>query len=163
VIDCCQLWLNMMILLKHTINVIHRWHYSLDSVDYSPQVNYTDWANANGRRILVPTFVDRRLSRGQRGGKPTAVNVSFIDWSYYFFFRVAPHLSSRVWSDPFPDSLLGRKSGSAGNRTRDLWVCSQELWTLDHRGGPKQKGYFIGLEELEKRDCGIFQGIILEL
>jgi hypothetical protein len=21
------------------------------------------------------------------------------------------------------------------NRTRDLWICSQELWPLDHRGG----------------------------
>jgi hypothetical protein len=31
--------------------------------------------------------------------------------------------------DPVPDPLLLRKSGSAGNRTRDLWICSQELWT----------------------------------
>jgi hypothetical protein len=37
--------------------------------------------------------------------------------------------------DPVPDPLLLRKSGSAGNRTRDLWVCSQEVWPLDHRGG----------------------------
>jgi hypothetical protein len=36
--------------------------------------------------------------------------------------------------DPVPDSLL-RQFGSTGNRTRDLWICSQELWTLDHRGG----------------------------
>jgi hypothetical protein len=31
--------------------------------------------------------------------------------------------------DHVPDPLLLRKSGSAGNRTRDLWVCSQELNT----------------------------------
>jgi hypothetical protein len=37
--------------------------------------------------------------------------------------------------DPVPDPLLLRKSDSAGNRTRDLWICSQELWPLDHRGG----------------------------
>jgi hypothetical protein len=37
--------------------------------------------------------------------------------------------------DPVPDPLLLRKSGSTGNRTRDLWVCSQEVWLLDHRGG----------------------------
>jgi hypothetical protein len=37
--------------------------------------------------------------------------------------------------DPLPDPLLGRESGSAGNRTRDLWVCTQEVWPLDHRGG----------------------------
>jgi hypothetical protein len=37
--------------------------------------------------------------------------------------------------DAVPDPLLLRKSGNAGNRTRDLWICSQELWPLDHRGG----------------------------
>jgi hypothetical protein len=31
--------------------------------------------------------------------------------------------------DPVPDPLLLRKSGSAGNRARDLWVSSQELLT----------------------------------
>jgi hypothetical protein len=30
---------------------------------------------------------------------------------------------------------LPRKSGRAGNRTRNLWICSQKLWPLDHRGG----------------------------
>jgi hypothetical protein len=35
--------------------------------------------------------------------------------------------------DPGPHPLLLRKSGSAGNRTRELWVCSQEIWPLDHR------------------------------
>jgi hypothetical protein len=46
---------------------------------------------------------------------------------------------------PFHPSRLGysnytwrrvqvRKSGSAGIWTRDLWVCSQELWPLDNRG-----------------------------
>ena len=37
--------------------------------------------------------------------------------------------------DPDPDPLLLRKSGSAGNRTRDLCICSQKLWSLDQRGG----------------------------
>jgi hypothetical protein len=49
---------------------------------------------------------------------PTAVNLSFLDQSSYFFFQVAPHLSIHP--------LLLRKSGSAENRTQDLWVCSQE-------------------------------------
>jgi hypothetical protein len=35
--------------------------------------------------------------------------------------------------DPVPDPLLLRISGSAWNRTRDLWICSEELWPLDHR------------------------------
>jgi hypothetical protein len=37
--------------------------------------------------------------------------------------------------DPVPDPLLLRKSLSAVNRTRNLWICSHELWPLDHRGG----------------------------
>jgi hypothetical protein len=41
---------------------------------FSPQANYTDWVTATGRRILVPTFVYRGVSRGQRGGTPTAIN-----------------------------------------------------------------------------------------
>jgi hypothetical protein len=49
-------------------------------------------------------------------------------------FQVAPRKGR---ADPVPDPLLIRKSGSAGNKTRDLWVSSQELWPLDHRGGPE--------------------------
>jgi hypothetical protein len=37
--------------------------------------------------------------------------------------------------DPVPDPLLLRKFGSAGNPTRDLWICSQELRSQDHSGG----------------------------
>jgi hypothetical protein len=37
--------------------------------------------------------------------------------------------------DPIPDPLLLRISGMAGNRTRDLWICSKELWPLDRTGG----------------------------
>jgi hypothetical protein len=50
---------------------------------------------ATSRRILVTTFGDRGVSRGQRDGSPTAVNVGFIDCSRYIFFQVAPHLYSR--------------------------------------------------------------------
>jgi hypothetical protein len=44
--------------------------------------------------ILVPTFADRGVSRGQRGGSPKVVNLSFLDRRRYFFFQVARHLSS---------------------------------------------------------------------
>jgi hypothetical protein len=46
----------------------------------------------------------------------------------------APQLSSKDQVNPVADLLLW-KSGSVRNRTRDLWVCSQELWPLDHRAG----------------------------
>jgi hypothetical protein len=37
--------------------------------------------------ILVPTFVDRVVSRGQRGGSPTVVNFSFLHRSRFFSFK----------------------------------------------------------------------------
>jgi hypothetical protein len=67
--------------------------FKKNSVAFSPQVNYTSWATTTGWQILLPTFVDSKVSRGQCGGTPTAVNLSFLVWSCYFFFQVAPHLS----------------------------------------------------------------------
>jgi hypothetical protein len=99
-----------------------------NSKAFSLQANYTDWATATCRRNLVPTLADRGVSCGQRSGSPMAVNLSFLDRSRYFFFQVAPRLSSRGWVDSIPDPLLLRKFGSPGNRTRDLWVSSQEVW-----------------------------------
>jgi hypothetical protein len=58
-----------------------------NSVAFSPQVNYTDWATATCWRNLVPTFADRGMSRGQRGGSPTVVNLSFLDRNCYFSFK----------------------------------------------------------------------------
>ena len=67
----------------------------------------------------------------------TAVNLCFLELEpLLFFIQVAPQLTSRGWVDPVPDPLLLRKSGSAGDRTRDLCICSQKLWPLDYRGGP---------------------------
>jgi hypothetical protein len=101
-------------------------------VDFSPQVNYTDWTTATGRHILVQTFADRRVPRGQRGGIPTAINLFSRPEPLLLLWRSSSCVLTR-WVDPVPDSLL--QSGSAGNWTRDLCVCSQELWPLDRRGG----------------------------
>jgi hypothetical protein len=56
-------------------------------VALSPQANYTDWSTATCRRNLMPTSVDRGVSRGQRGGSTTIVNLSFLDRSRYFSFK----------------------------------------------------------------------------
>jgi hypothetical protein len=50
-----------------------------NSVANSTRANYTDWATATCRRNLVPTFVERGVLRGRRGGSPTVVNLSFRD------------------------------------------------------------------------------------
>jgi hypothetical protein len=55
------------------------------TVAFSQQASYTDWATAIGWWILVPKFEDRTVSRGQRGGSRTAVNLSFLEWSRNFF------------------------------------------------------------------------------
>jgi hypothetical protein len=65
---------------------------------------------------------------------PYGLILGFLDRRRYFFFQIAPQLYSRDWVDPVPDPLL-RKSGSAGNRTRNLWICNQEHWPLNQRGG----------------------------
>jgi hypothetical protein len=110
-----------------SMTVPHVKQGNTNSVASTPQANYTDCATATGRRNLVATFADKVVSRDQRGGTPTAVNFSFLARSRYFFSQVAPHISSRCRVDIDPDPLLLIKSGSAGNRTRDLWVCSQDV------------------------------------
>jgi hypothetical protein len=62
-------------------------HKQTNSVVLSPQANYTDWATATCRLNLVPTFVDRGVSLGQRGGSLMVVNLSFLDRSRYFSFK----------------------------------------------------------------------------
>jgi hypothetical protein len=57
------------------------------SVAFSPPANYTSWATATCWRNLVPTFVDRGVSRGQRGGSIAVVNLSFRDRSRYISFK----------------------------------------------------------------------------
>jgi hypothetical protein len=83
---------------------------------------------------VVPTFADRGC-RVVSATDPPGRILCFLDRSRYYFFQVAPQLSSRGWVDPVPDPLPLRKSGSAGNRIQDLWICRQKLWPLDHRGG----------------------------
>ena len=90
---------------------------------------------------LVPTFADRGVSRGQRNGSPRPLVSVYRTWIANYFIQVAPQLTSRGsrgWVYPVPDPLPLRKSGSAGNRTRDLYICSQKLWPLDQRGGLKE-------------------------
>jgi hypothetical protein len=88
-------------------------------------------------------FPDRGVSRGRRGGTPTVDILSFPDRSLYFYFKAVPQLSSCDWVDPVPDLLPVRKSGSVDNRTRDLRVCRQEFWLLEHRGGPPRFQQFL--------------------
>jgi hypothetical protein len=59
------------------------------TVALSLQVNYTSWATITCQWNLVPSFVDRGVSRGRRSGSPTVVNLSFLDQSSSFILTRA--------------------------------------------------------------------------
>ena len=103
---------------------------------YSPTGSWSTDRQSGRRRSakLVPTFADRGVSRGQRNESPRPLISVYRTW-IATFIQVVPQLTSRGWVHPVPDPLPLRKSGSAGNRTRDLCICSQKPWPLDHRGG----------------------------
>jgi hypothetical protein len=75
------------ILHSHRRENLKSYNRQTHSVDFSPQANYTDRATAIGRRILEQSFVDRGVSRCQRGGSRTLVNLSFLYRSRYFCFK----------------------------------------------------------------------------
>jgi hypothetical protein len=95
-----------------------------NSVAFSPQANYTDWATATCWQNLVPTFADPLRPLTQFSTPEPLLSFKSL--------LIYPH---KGWVDPVPDPLLLRKSLSVGNRTQDLSVSSQEVWPLDHRGG----------------------------
>jgi hypothetical protein len=115
-------WFGVLFLWKSRVSS----NKQTNSVALSPRANYTDRATATCQRNLVQTFVDRGVSRGQRGGSPTVVNLSFLDRSRYFFFQVAPHLSSQGLSGPLSKlcylenlAAVGIEPGTSGTVARN--------------------------------------------
>jgi hypothetical protein len=83
-------------LLNGTVNfpVFRRSKLKLNSVAFSPQANYIDRATAACWRSVCQLLQIERVWRGQRNGSPRPL-IRFSDRSRYFFFQVAPQLSSR--------------------------------------------------------------------
>jgi hypothetical protein len=75
--DCLIPWLlsQKARLNGHCNTVRQHWN---NSVAFIPLANSTDWATATCWRILVPTFVDRGVSRGLRGGSPAVANLRVL-------------------------------------------------------------------------------------
>jgi hypothetical protein len=71
-------------------------------------------ANSSGQRVA---WTAQRI--------PTAVNLGFLDRSRYFL--EITQLYSR--------STTSQKKWQRRESNRNLWICSQELWPLDHGGG----------------------------
>jgi hypothetical protein len=125
--------------------VIHYPNLHLQNISPPTKLQTNSAAWVRDRTILTerpPRFGEVSANFADRGWHVVSVTdpygriLGFLDQSPYFFFQAAPQLFSRGWVDPVPDPLLLRTSDSAGNQTRDLWICSQELLPLDHRGGP---------------------------
>jgi hypothetical protein len=102
-----------------------------NSVALSPRANYT---TATCRRNLVSTFVDRGVSRGQRGGSPTVANLSFQTGAATFLSSSSSFTLTRAEWTPFQTHCYSENLVAPGIDP-DLWVSSQELRPLDHRGG----------------------------
>jgi hypothetical protein len=106
-------------------------HLQTNSVAFQ-QANYIDWATATSRRNLVPTFADRGVSRGQHGGTPTVVYLSFLDRSRYFSFKyllIYPHEAewTPFQTHRYAENLVapGIEPGNSGlaARNSDHWTA----------------------------------------
>jgi hypothetical protein len=89
----------------------------------------------------VPTFADRGVSHGQRGGSHTVINFSFLDRSRYFLSSSSsfilmrpsglcsrPTATQKIWqcrkSNPGP---LGLQPGSLAARPQRWPICNTGL------------------------------------
>jgi hypothetical protein len=104
--------------------------------------------------VSVLTFADRGC-RVVSTTDPHSRIFGFIDPEPLLFHSSSCSLILTRLSGPRPDPLLLTKSDNAGNRTRVLWICSQEFWPLDHRGGRRTQiiYYKCGYWQLYLRLC----------
>jgi hypothetical protein len=81
---------------------------------------------------LVPTFVDRRVPRGQHDGSLRPYSrISRLE--PLLFLSSSSSIVLTSWVDPIPGSLLLGKSGSAGNRDRASGSVARnsDHWTTE--------------------------------
>jgi hypothetical protein len=105
----------------------------LNSVAFSPQANYADRATTACRRSWCQLLRIEGVAWSAQRIPPPLIRFSWPE-PLLFHSSSSSVILMRL-SGPGPGPLLLRKSGSVGNRTRDLWIWSQELWPLDYRGG----------------------------
>jgi hypothetical protein len=85
---------------------------------------------------LVPTFSDRWCHEVS-ATDPQGHTLDYLDRSPYFFFQAAAQLYSQGWVDPHSRPSTSHKIWQRRESNPGLWICSQELWPPDHRGGQK--------------------------
>jgi hypothetical protein len=77
------------------------------SVDFSLQANYTDWAT--DQQLLVPTFVDRRVLRGQCDEFPWPL-ISVLQTGAATFVKYLVKYPSKAEWTPFLTHCFSEKS-----------------------------------------------------
>jgi hypothetical protein len=72
---------------------------------------------------------------------PTAVISVFLTGTATFYFKWLLSCSHEAEWIPFQTHCFSESLVAPGIKP-DLWICSQELWPLDHRGGPWRSCYY---------------------
>jgi hypothetical protein len=83
---------------------------------------------------LVLTFADRGVSRGQRDGFPRPYSRISRPKPLLFLLSSSSVVITRL-SGPRSRPSTSQKIWNRRKSNPGFWICSQELWTLDHRGG----------------------------
>jgi hypothetical protein len=123
--------------------ILHIFSPSLDPPKTPWSESASELYRPSDRRLSakwLPTFAERGCHMVSVTD-PYGRILGFLDSQPLLCYQVAPQLYSQGWVDSVPDPLLCFVV--SGNRTRDPWICSQELWPLDHRGGPSWPSYAI--------------------
>jgi hypothetical protein len=83
---------------------------------------------------LAPTFADWRVPRGQRDGSLRPYLRLSRPESILFLPSSSVVVLTRL-SGPRSRRTISMKISLRRESNPEFWICSQELWPLDHRGG----------------------------
>jgi hypothetical protein len=85
---------------------------------------------------LVTTFAVRGVPHGQRYGSLQLYSQFYRPEPLLFLPSSSSIVLTRL-SRPHSRPTTSQKIWQRQNSNPDLWICSQELWPLGYRGGPK--------------------------
>jgi hypothetical protein len=86
----------------------------------------------------VPTFAGIRVSRGQRNGSRTAVNLGFLDRSPHFSFKYFFNYPDEDKWAPFQTQYFSEKMVTSGTEPG-----TSEAVSRNHRGGLRNIIFFL--------------------
>jgi hypothetical protein len=96
-----------------------------NSVVLSPQADDTDWATATCRRNLVPTFVDRGVSCGQRGESIRSLISVFYTGAATFLSSSSLFILTRAEWTPFQSHCYSKNLVAPGMEPRTSGLAAR--------------------------------------